>query len=361
MNKKKSIRRILFIAMWAVIIGGMTTLLVAASRRQREESCSEVFIGIKGSGEKYYIEKNDVLKMLESAAGGSLQGRLLNSIDLAHLERSLETDSWIRDAELYFDSKGALHVSVEEREPVARIFTTNGKSFYIDSSGHRMKLVDKLSARVPVITGFPDAKRMNAGDSSFLEEVKEVAVFVYNNPFWNAQVGQIDIRPDRSFEIIPVIGDHVIRLGDGHNIEEKLKRLYVFYRQVLSKVGFQKYAALDVRFDGQVVGVRKEPASPVDSLQLQKNIEELMKRAGLQEVDENMLPGKITHTTARNDSAVSAAAAVSNQVFVKTDPHPPVKNNTQSNPSRTTSNPSKEEPRQNVTQQRQPKAVMKRQ
>ena len=54
--------------------------------------------------------------------------------------------------------------------------------------------------------------------------------------------------------------------------------MMIFYKQVMSKVGFNKYAALDIRYDGQVVAVKKEPTSPVDSIQLQKNIEELMRR-----------------------------------------------------------------------------------
>src|SRR5205085_4922299 len=111
-------------------------------------------------------------------------------------------------------------------------------SFYIDSSGHRMPLLEKMSVRVPVVTGFTAAKKLNAQDSEMLNQVKQVAQFIYNNEFWNAQVGQIDVRDDNRFELIPVIGDHIIRIGDGNNIEEKLERLFVFYKQVMSKAGF---------------------------------------------------------------------------------------------------------------------------
>jgi cell division protein FtsQ len=82
--------------------------------------------------------------------------------------------------------------------------------------------------------------------------------------------GKIDITGEKLFELIPVIGDHIIKLGKGENVEEKLNRLFVFYKQVLGKVGFNKYAALDVQYDGQVVAIKKEPASPVDSVQLQR-------------------------------------------------------------------------------------------
>jgi cell division protein FtsQ len=345
-DKKKIIRKILFLSLWLLILGGMTTLLIAANSRKKEHVCSEVLIGIKGSGEKFYIEKEDIFELIRKTAGSSLVNKPITGIDPGKLEKALEKNSWIRDAELYFDSKDALHVSVTEREPIARIFATNGSSFYIDSSAHKMNLVEKLSARVPVITGFVDIKKMNAKDSAFLEEVKEVAQFIYSNEFWNAQTGQIDITSEKTFELIPVIGDHIIKLGRGEKVEEKLNRLFVFYRQVLGKVGFNKYAALDVQYDGQVVAIRKEPTSPVDSIQLQKNIEALINKAMMQEIDETMLPGQMN--IVNPDSAKMIAPVKTDSVPPKTNPNPVQRS---PNPVKTTARPNPVKP----------KAVMKRQ
>ena len=65
-----------------------------------------------------------------------------------------------------------LHISVEEKEPVARIFTTAGKSFYIDNEGEKMPLSDKMSARVPVFTNFPDKKVFSTKDSILLNDIR---------------------------------------------------------------------------------------------------------------------------------------------------------------------------------------------
>jgi cell division protein FtsQ len=312
MVKKKIIRKILVLTAWFLVICGLGTLLVAANRKQKDHLCREVRIGIKGTGEKFYIEKEDVLQLMTAAAHGALTGRPVSTVDLARLENILENNAWIRKAELYIDNKDVLHVSVSEREPIARVFTTGGGSFYIDSSGHRMPLLEKISARVPVVTGYPDVRRMNASDSTLLEGVKQVAGYIYSHPFWNAQVGEIDITPDRRFELIPVVGDHVIRLGDGDKVESKLQRLYVFYQQVMSKVGFNKYAAVDVQYEGQVVAVKKGPVSAVDSIQLQKNIEELMNKASMQQAadDEAMADAAPSHPTNDSTSAATTTAPV---------------------------------------------------
>jgi cell division protein FtsQ len=308
LNKKKTIRKILVLGGWLLVISGITTLLVAANRKEKEHVCKDILIGIKGNEGKFYVEKEDVLRLMEKTMNGSLLQRSITTINLAKLENGLKTNPWIRNAELYFDSKDALHVFVEEREPIARVFTTQGSSFYMDSSGARMPLLDKMSIRVPVVTNFTSAKRFDTSDTVLLQQTKSIVQFIYGNEFWNAQVGQIDITPDRKFELIPVIGDHIIKLGDGENIEEKLNRLYVFYKQVMSKVGFNKYAALDVEFKGQVVAIKKEPTSPVDSIQLQKNIEELMNRANMQNIEDDMLPDQTLNTTGA-DTTVSKTAA----------------------------------------------------
>jgi cell division protein FtsQ len=356
-----------------MVISGITTLLIAANSKQEEHLCKEVLIGIKGNEGKFYVEKEDVLKLMEKAMGGSLLQKSITGINLAKLENKLKTNPWIRNAELYFDSKDALHVFVQEREPIARVFTTEGNSFYMDSSGSRMSLLDKMSIRVPVITGFTSSRKFNAADSELLDQTKQVAQFIYGNEFWNSQIGQIDITRGRTFELIPVIGDHIIKLGDGENVEGKLNRLYIFYRQVMSKVGFDKYATLDVRFSDQVVAIKKEPTSPVDSAQLQKNIEELMNRASMQNIDEDMLPDQALSIKA--DSTVRTAAQ-GNTVSTKTNSNPIKENQSTQNTAKTktqnqsASIPKKqsvsiESPKQNVktsevkmNNKAKPKAVM---
>jgi cell division protein FtsQ len=290
--KKRVIKKILVLGAWFLVISGITTLLIAANRRKSKHVCTEVLVGIKGSGEHFYINREDIMKLLQKSLNGPMVQKPVDLFNLQNLERLLETNPWIKNAELYFDSRDALHLMVEEREPIARVFTNSGTTFYMDSSGHRMPLLEDESIRLPVITGMTGARKLRHTDSAQIEEAKQVAWFIYNNKFWNAQIGQIIITPDQTFELVPVIGDHIIRIGDAENIDRKLARVYVFYQQVMTKTGFNKYAALDARFDGQIVAVKKGSVSSVDSIQLQRNIDALMNRAALQNIEAEMLPGE---------------------------------------------------------------------
>jgi cell division protein FtsQ len=335
----KTIKKILVITVLVLAGGGMTVLLVAANGQEQKKVCKDLVVTIKGESENFYIDKHDIIGGLRYEAGGKLVGKLVEEIDLAKLERQLEKSSWIRDAELYFDSRNVLHVIVFEREPIARVFTTAGRSFYIDSSGVRLPLLDKVSVRVPVITNFTDARKLSATDSLLLGDLKQLARFVNNSEFWSAQVGQVDIVGERSYEIVPTVGNHIIRIGNTEGLEQKFHRLMVYYKKVATKVGLDKYSVLDARFDGQIVGIHKGNTSLVDSMQLQKNIKELMERSQLQA--EANQPMEITTTKASTEvSAVAQPpvetiqAANPNPVPEKTTPSKPVKPAGEKNPGK---------------------------
>ena len=290
MNTPKIIWKIFFVAMWTAISGGLLTLLIAANGKKRKNICNDYHVTIKGQNNFSgaccaFIEEKDIVKLVSTATGGQIKNEPLRGFNLRQLEDFLEKNVWIMDAELWFDNKDVLHISVTEREPAARIFTTEGNSFYIDKTGKRMPLSDKLSARVPVFTNFPEKKKLNAKDSLLLDDVRNIAGFISGNAFWMSQVAQIDILQSCGhncwqFEMIPVVGDHVVKLGDGSNIERKFNRLFTFYQQVLSKTGFDKYNMIDVQYAGQVTGTKKGTGKiAVDTVQLKRNIDKLLKQA----------------------------------------------------------------------------------
>jgi cell division protein FtsQ len=275
------------------------------------------------------------------------------------MEQLLERSSWVRDAEIYFDSHDVLHITAIEREPIARVFSTAGTSFYMDSAAKRLPLLQKMSVRVPVVTNLPWPKKMNGRDSLLVKDVKNLALFVANDPFWSAQVAQIDVVNRKSFEIIPTIGNHIIRIGNGENLEQKFDRLFLFYKKVLSKTGFDHYSIVDVQFDGQVVATQRGTSSKVDSIQLQKNIKELMLQA--QKAQEAQQPMDIDSTkeiafTATQNTMIDTASMKTMEKPMPVNPSN-IKKTTTTKPSptlkKTTDKPT-------ATDEKKPKAVMKR-
>ena len=57
---------------------------------------------------------------------------------------------------------------------------------------------------------------------------------------------------------MPTYGEHVILLGDPGNFEDKLQRVRIFYKNGFPTVGWNKYKAINVAFDGQIVCIKKD-------------------------------------------------------------------------------------------------------
>ena len=243
---------------WILLSSGTVVLLIAAITKKNNEHCVKIEIDIAGVQNNFFIDKKDVLGILQKTNGGSLEMKPLNSIDLALMETELQKTQWIKNAELFFDNNNVLEVKITEREPIARIFTSSGLSFYLDSSLVRLPLSDKFSARLPVFTNFPsDIIVLSKADSNLASDIRTISEFIRTDPFWMAQIDQVDISPGGTFDLIPKLGNQVIHFGKAENYHEKFNNLVCFYRQVLSKKGWSQYSSVDVQFTGQVVGVRR--------------------------------------------------------------------------------------------------------
>jgi cell division protein FtsQ len=295
-NTKRIIQKIVFITLTLAACSGLVVLLVAAIGKKNHENCRDYVVTVKGAQHNLFIDETDINKILNVAVSGKIKGERISDFNLRKLEQTIRRNPWVEKANLYFDNRDVLHISVIEKEPIARIFTTGGKSFYIDSGTKKMPLSDKMSARVPVFTNFPDKRFLSDKDSILLADVKKTASFILNDSFWMSQTEQIDITKDRCFELVPTVGNHIVKLGDGSDIDKKFQRLFVFYQQVMSKSGFSRYNFVDVRFDGQVIGT-KEKISKIDSVQLRKNVEKLLKEARDMQQDAPVTPETDKQTT----------------------------------------------------------------
>jgi len=246
---------------WMAVGAGTIVVLVAAAQNQRGKLCKDVIITITGIDGTEYVSKKQILKTISAGQPDSMKGQLVRTFDLQQLEELLETNLWIRNAELFFDSNDVLHVEITEREPVARVFRVDGTSFYIDELGDQLPITIDQIARVPVFTSFPNETTDARGKDSVLQQqIKEMGHFILKNDFWMAQVDQLNIN-NYEFELVPKLGNHIILFGDGTGIEPKFNRLLMFYKQIMNKTGWNYYSALDVRYNKELVAVRRDSVS----------------------------------------------------------------------------------------------------
>ena len=297
---------------WTVLGVSTLCLLVAAVYQKNNKACTGIEVAMIHNENNFFVDEKELVALLKSQ--GAVEGQKIEKIHLNKLEKKLEKNKWIENAELFFDNRQVLQVRIEEKEPIARIFTSGGSSFYIDSTCMRLPLSDKMSARVPMFTSFPsDKENLSRPDSELMVSVKELAMFIRSDDFWKAQVAQVDITSN-GFEMIPTVGTHVVVLGNAGDYQRKFDRLFSFYKQVWTKVGFEKYDRLDVQYEGQVVATLTGSAPvSIDTVKASAVYSTLLAE-DKQPID-SMLVAKKVQTVitrpAKKDSAKSNATNVS--------------------------------------------------
>lgn len=285
-NKNK-IKQIFISLVWLLAGAGCIVLLVSGVRSKNAQRCKAVQIEISGVSDNFFIDKTDVYNIIKNFGGDSTGNRSLAAVDLRLIEKELEKDVWVKKAELFFDNNDILKVKVEEREPVARIFTTGGNTFYTDSSSMRLPLSEKFSARLPVFTGFPsDAVVLSSADSNLLSSIKNISLKIRADSFLMAMIDQVDITANRSFEMTPKIGNQIIIFGDANDADEKFSKLKLFYKNVIANAGWDRYQSINLQYKNQVVAVVKGRADVVaDSLRTLALIKSIAENAAGRSAD----------------------------------------------------------------------------
>src|SRR5712672_4311278 len=135
MNIKSPLKKIFTVVLWCLLGGSGLALLVAAINSKNGSLCQGMEVEINGGGKALFLNKKDIPGMLENDGLKDFRNRKTVSFDLLKMERVLRKNSWIRDAQLYFDNNQILKIHIQERQPVARLITNAGNSYLIDSSG----------------------------------------------------------------------------------------------------------------------------------------------------------------------------------------------------------------------------------
>ena len=253
----KDWKNILVKILWSIAGIALIVLFTYAWQDKSHKKCTGVQIELVGDNTSIlFMDELEIKALL--AEQGVKQGVPIIELNLVKIEQSLANIKWIKNAEIFIDNKQEVQVRIEQRIPVARIFTATGGSFFIDSTAKQLPLKQLTVMRLPVITGFPsDQEKLSKPDSALLSHVLKLAMLIRKDSFFSAQVAQVNITSSGDLEIIPALGDHLVLIGSIENIEDKLNRLYTFYKKVWIQSGINAYQVLDCRFDHQIVALKK--------------------------------------------------------------------------------------------------------
>lgn len=253
MNEKRKIsgRKVLQVLTTLVLVAATVVAILSASGRQDAARIKNMNVHIRNSAHKF-ISEQDVKNMLLTGRHIELTQMPLSKLDVKAMERILQANPWVQEAQVYVDNNRTLQVHVTQRTPLARLFDQTGNSYYLDAALQAMPLSTGYVPYASVVTNVP-LLRDDSASKALKGQIVALVQYIEKDNFWNAQISQIMLTDDRAFELVPVLGKQRIVFGDTAQMDRKFHNLFAFYTKVLNRVGWDKYDTLDLRFEGQVV------------------------------------------------------------------------------------------------------------
>ena len=247
MSKYKSIALLMIFTILMLVILGFAEI------KQDAMTVTDIEISIDDQYENYFISESDILQILNEDI--FLKGAEYQRINLKVLENKLERNQFVQDAEVFKDLKGKMNVNIMQNRPIARVVRENAVDAYINFDGRILPVSERFTARLPIISGALGDELIANGlqETEEGQQLMRFLEFLMDDPFWKAQIAQIDISKDWDMILYPQISKQLVEFGKPVEIDAKFKNLKIFYTRILPQQGWNTYSRVSVKYQNQII------------------------------------------------------------------------------------------------------------
>lgn len=256
-------KKIKKIAIWSSLVLYLLVVSGFVSGLRNTVLIQHVNVFVSDSATKRFVMKNDIIKLLEKNELLSL-GMPIGDVNTDLIEKTVMTNSLIKQCSVYTTIDGKLNIDLNQREPVVRIIDKLNQSYYLDSDGTIISMSRRFTPLLLVVNGnvptpFSVYSVENIYNEKYdkratcLRDIHKLALYIHDNELWNAQIEQIYVNKKGDFEMVPRVGPHLILFGSTEGMEEKFDKLLIFYKEGLKNVGWNQYQKINLKYKDQIV------------------------------------------------------------------------------------------------------------
>ena len=248
---KHRIKTVLTAAVCGILL---LTLILYTGAKQKSRFVSDLKIEIVDQQDNYFIDQFEVAALINKENTDYVLGLHIGELELKELEARVETNAFVKDAQVFHDLKGNLNVRLEQATPLARILGNRIEDRYVDEYGNLLPLNTQHTARVPVIAfeKYPEWKE-SIKEDEFGTDLLNMLLAIHTDPFWQAQVAFMEVDKKQEITLLTQVGKQEVIFGDLEDVNEKFKKLKVFYKEVLPAKGWNTYKTVNVKYKNQIV------------------------------------------------------------------------------------------------------------
>lgn len=256
------INKWLHILKWLLLLAYLIFILGFTNKKKEAVYCTDFVINIRGP-HKFINE--EIVKNLLINNDINIDSCIIDNINFEKTEKILEAHPAVLNSEIYSDFKGNVQVDILQKEPLVRVITSANNSFYIDSDGNKLPLSEHYTAHVPIVSGNIDkmfieslenkevAKSSNYNYDFSMKELIRFVQYLKKHDLWKYQIIHIYLTKNNEIELVPRLGDHVLKLGTLENYKYKLEKLEIFYKTTFSDINWDLISCVDLRYSDQVI------------------------------------------------------------------------------------------------------------
>jgi cell division protein FtsQ len=246
-------------------IAGSIFLIAWANYMRVNANSEKLIVEIDQTDEPALVSeeevKTEILEEIPAVIGSSAK-----NIKLEEIEKQVSRNTQLTDVKAFLDISGNIHVKAKPRKAILRIFDENGAHLYLGEDKIIMDHSLSQSHRILVANGniphLNSERRMNILKQEealpeIYDQLYKLANLIEEDEFLNTLINQIYIKKDQKAILTPKLGVKKIEFGSLIHMEEKLFNLKAFYLYGNQKVDWQKYDAINIEFENQIVCSKK--------------------------------------------------------------------------------------------------------
>ncbi len=230
------------------------SIVTFSSVKNYGRKVEDVAINIEQEEGNYFTDQFEVSSLMTMGEADYVLGSELSTLNPKVLETRVESNPFIAEAQIYRDLKGNLKVNVIQSKPIARIFDQEEEDKYIDEKGNILPVHAKHTARVPMIEMEKSFRwEANLNETTYGERVLGLLKYIESDPFWKAQIAHLILKKNGEVVLLPQVTKQRILLGYPEDLNDKFKKLMVFYKQILPAKGWNSYSKVSLKYENQIV------------------------------------------------------------------------------------------------------------
>ena len=230
------------------------SLITFSGIKNNDRKVQEVDVDIVQEDGNFFTDEMEVMDLMTLEKTDFIVGSEVSDLSPKALEKRIEANPFVKDAQVYRDLKGNLKVAVTQSRPIARVLLEDQADRYIDAEGNILPVNAKHTARVPLIeTTFDFNWEKNLSETDYGSKVYDLIRFIESDEFWSAQIAQIILMENGEVELLPQVTKQKIAFGKPEQLETKFRKLMTFYKEILPKKGWNTYSVVNVKYENQII------------------------------------------------------------------------------------------------------------